>query len=405
MRRKSVISVSSIILSLTLLFTGCSSSDDTAKEASSKPKEIVIGNIGAMTGSSATLGKAQSQGVDLAVKEINADGGILGAKVKVVSRDDGADPTKSKTFVEELVDKEKVDFMVGPTNSTPAAASMAYLQQNKIVSILPIATSTQLINPNNPYAFRLIASNAIQAEAIVKLAVEEKYKKIVLVADTSALGTDGMSVMKESMKKYGVTPAATVTYKADDADMTPVAEKIKDAKADVALFWTLGADGAKIVRSLERIDYINDLDIIGYTGLVMPNFKELAGPGADKVTVVSAGSWALEPGKTELAPKYWEIYQKLIAEYGEKDKRDTSASIIASGYDAVYLLKWAIEKAGTTDSEKVKQVLETDIKEFDSIYANHYEFSKKSHEGFPVSDLVKSKMDDMAYGELYKKAE
>ncbi|MBU8919130.1 ABC transporter substrate-binding protein [Bacillus sp. FJAT-29953] len=406
MRRKSAVSMSSIILSLSLLFTGCSSTNDnTAKEASGKPKEIVIGNIGAMTGSSATLGVAQSQGVDLAVKEINANGGILGAKVKVVKRDDGADPTKSKTLVEELVDKEKVDFMVGPTNSTPAAASMAFLQQNKIISILPIATSTQLINPNNPYAFRLLPSNAIQAKAIVKIAVEEKAKKIALVADTSALGTDGMSVMEEAMKSHGVTPAVKVTYKADDADMTPVAQKIKDAKADVALFWTLGADGAKIVRALERIDYINDLDIIGYTGLNMPNFTELAGPGANKVKTVTAGSWALDTGKEELAPKYWKMYQKVVSEYGEKDKRDTSAGMIAQAYDAVYLLKWAIEKAGTTDSDKVKKVLETEIKDFDSVYVNKYAFTKESHEGFPVAELLKVKIGDMAYGEIFKKAD
>ncbi|MCM3766131.1 ABC transporter substrate-binding protein [Neobacillus niacini] len=406
MRRKSAVSLSSIILSMTLLFTGCSSANnDKAKEASSKPKEIVIGNIGAMTGSSAVLGRAQSQGVDLAVKEINENGGILGAKVKVVNRDDGADPTKSKTFMEELVDKEKVEYVVGPTNSTPAAASMAYLQQNKIISILPIATSTQLISPNNPYAFRLLPSNEIQAKAIVKIAVEEKFKRIALVADTSALGTDGMSVMEEAMKSHGVTPAAKVTYKADDSDMTPVAQKIKDAKADVALFWTLGADGAKIVRALERVDYIKDLEIIGYTGLNMPNFNELAGPGAEKVNTVTPGSWALDPGKTELTGKYWDMYQKVVSEYGEKAKRDTSASMIASGYDAVYLLKWAIEKAGTTDSDKVKAVLETDIKDFDSVYVKSYAFSKDSHEGFPVDELFKVKIGEMAYDEIYKKAD
>src|SRR6185312_3731942 len=127
MRKKLVIS---IFLSVLLLITACSNEE----ESSSSPSEIIIGNIGAMSGSSAVLGKSQTQGVDLAVKEINANGGIMGAQIKIVTRDDEADPTKSKTFVEELVDKEKANFLIGPTNSTPAAASMEYLQESKVIS-------------------------------------------------------------------------------------------------------------------------------------------------------------------------------------------------------------------------------------------------------------------------------
>lgn len=406
MRKKSITFFGPLLLSMILIFTGCSSNDgDTAKGVSSTPKEIVIGNIGAMSGASASLGKSQSQGVDLAVKEINENGGILGAQIKIITRDDEADPTKSKTLMQELIDKEKVNFVIGPTNSTPAAASMDYLQENKVISLLPIATGTQLINPNNPYAFRLLPSNAIQAEAIVKMAVEGNFKRIALVADSSALGADGMAVMEESMEKYGGTAAVKVTYKADDADMTPVAQKIKEANADVALFWTLGADGAKIVRALERIDYINNLEIIGYTGLIMPNFKELAGPGADKVTVVTMEHWSIAPDKTELAPKYWEIYQKIVSEYGAKENRDTGANLIVTGYDAIYLLKWAIEKAGTTDADEIKKVLERDIKEFDSVYVTNYDFSEESHEGFPVADITRAKIGEMEYGEIYRKAQ
>lgn len=391
--------ISSILLSVLLICTACGDKE----ESSSSPSEIIIGNIGAMSGSSAVNGKAQSQGIELAVKEINANGGIMGAQVKVVTRDDEADPTKSKTFMEELVDKENANFVIGPTNSTPAAASMAYLQENKVISMLPVATGTDLINKNNPYAFRIMPSNATQAKALVKIAVEEKYKKIALVADTSALGVDGIAVMENTLKEYGVEPAVKVTYKSDDPDMTPIAQKIKEANADVALFWTLGADGAKIVRSLERIDYIDKLKIIGYTGLAMPNFKELAGPGANQVSVVSMNNWAVDPNKTKLESKYWEMYQKIIKEYGEYGKRDTNPTTVTSGYEAVYLLKWAIEKVGTTDTDEVKKVLENNVEEFESVFVNQYAFSEESHEGFPLTELNLVKISEMFNGDLYIK--
>jgi len=396
MRKKLVIS---ILLSVLLLISACNNEE----EGSSSPSEIIIGNIGAMSGSSAVNGKAQTQGIELAVKEINENGGIMGAQVKVVTRDDEADPTKSKTFMEELVDKENTNFVIGPTNSTPAAASMAYLQENKVISMLPVATGTDLINKNNPYAFRIMPSNATQAKALVKIAVEGKYKKIALVADTSALGVDGIAVMEETLKEYGVEPAVKVTYKSDDPDMTPIAQKIKEANADVALFWTLGADGAKIVRSLERIDYIDNLKIIGYTGLAMPNFKELAGPGANQVSVVSMNNWAVDPNKTELEPKYWEMYQKIIKEYGEYGKRDTNPTTVTSGYEAVYLLKWAIEKSGSTNTDEVKKVLENNVEEFESVFVNQYDFSEESHEGFPLAELNLVKISEMFNSDLYIK--
>ena len=370
--------VLAVLLSVVLLIAACGKE----AESSSSPKEIIIGNIGAMSGTSAVNGKAQSQGIELAVKEINANGGILGAQVKIITRDDEADPTKSKTFMEEIVDKEKARFVIGPTNSTPAAASMAYLQENKVISMIPVATGTDLISKNNPYAFRIMPSNEIQAKALVKLAVEGNYKKIALVADTSALGVDGIAVMEKTLKEYGVEPAVKVTYKSDDPDMTPIAQKIKESNADVALFWTLGADGAKIVRSLERIDYIDNLQIIGYTGLAMPNFKELAGPGANNVSVVSFNNWAVDPNQTELETKYWEMYQKINGEYGEYGKRDTNPTTITSGYEAVYLLKWAIEKAGTTDTDEVKKVLENNAGEFESIFVDEYAFSEEFTRGF-----------------------
>lgn len=396
MRRNIVLS---LLLSVLLILAACGKE----AESSSSPKEIVIGNIGAMSGTSAVNGKAQTQGIEIAVKEINANGGILGAQVKIVTRDDEADPTKSKTFMEEIVDKEKAKFVIGPTNSTPAAASMAYLQENKVISMIPVATGTDLISKNNPYAFRIMPSNEIQAKALVKIAVEGKYKRIALVADTSALGVDGIAVMEKTLKEYGVEPAAKVTYKSDDPDMTPIAQKIKEANADVALFWTLGADGAKIVRSLERIDYIDKLQIIGYTGLAMPNFRELAGPGANNVAVVSMNNWAVEPNQTELEPKYWEMYQKIIDTYGEYGKRDTNPTTVTSGYEAVYLLKWAIEKAGTTDTDEVKKVLENHASEFESVFVNEYAFSEDSHEGFPLEELIMVKISEMYNGDLYIK--
>jgi branched-chain amino acid transport system substrate-binding protein len=362
--------------------------------AAASGKPIKIGSVGAMSGSSASNGAAQKQGVDLAVKEINAAGGILGRAVEVIYRDDEGDPTKSKTAAEELIYKEQVDFIVGPTNSTCAAAAHPSLTENKIPNILAIATGDTLIDPKKfPYAFRIQLPNGMQAEALVRIVSKQNYKNIALVGDTSALGVDGIAAMKRWCAELGVNPVATITYKADDADMTPVANSLKNAKADCALFWTLGADAAKIVRALERIDYIDNLDIYGYTGIAMTNFPDLAGPGAAKCASLSYLTWSVEPGANRLTgQRYQNLYEKINAAYGPygvgSGTRSTATANVAGSYDAVMMFKWAAEKAGSTDPDAIKKVFETNIAEYEPFFAGGYSYGPDDHEGFSAEEIV-----------------
>ena len=106
MKKKSTISLLAMLSVISIILSGCGNTGTKGNtNETSAPKEIVIGNIGAMSGPSASLGKAQSQGVDLAVKEINANGGILGAQIKIVKRDDEADPTLSLIHISEPRDR------------------------------------------------------------------------------------------------------------------------------------------------------------------------------------------------------------------------------------------------------------------------------------------------------------
>ena len=367
-------------------------------------KPIVIGVLGAMSGSSASLGKAQQQGVELAIAKINAAGGILGREVKAVYRDDEANPTKSLTAAQELVDKEGINFLVGTTNSTPAATVFPFLQENKIVSVTCVATSNTIIDAAKyPYAFRIMVPNGLQANALVLIAKQRAFKKIALVADTSALGVDGLAAMVANCAKYGITPVAKVTYKSDDADMSSVAQSLKNSGADCALFWTLGADGARIVKALERVGYINNLNIYGYTGIVMTNFNELAGPGASRCASLGYNDWAVADSKSKLQGRFLDLYNAIIAAYGVygTGKRDTNPSTVASAYDCVMLLKWAIETAGKTDPDAVKSVIETQGSKYQGNFGDTYKFSATDHDGFRAEDIVPVDIVEKVNGDLF----
>jgi branched-chain amino acid transport system substrate-binding protein len=392
MKRKGLIS--SILALATVLSLG----------AAPASKPIVIGVLGAMSGSSASLGKAQQQGVDMAIAKINAAGGILGQQVKAVYRDDEANPTKSLTAAQELVDKEGINFLVGTTNSTPAATVFPFLQENKIVSVTCVASSNSIIDSVKfPYAFRIMIPNGLQADALVLNAKTRAYKKIALVADTSALGVDGLAAMDTYCAKYGVTPIAKVTYKSDDADMSSVAQSLKNSGADCALFWTLGADGARIVKALERVGYINSIRIYGYTGIVMTNFNELAGPGAAKCASLGIKDWAVADSKSKLQGRFLDLYNKIVATYGVygTGKRDTNPSTVASAYDCVMLLKWAIETAGKTDPDAVKAAIESQGAKYLGNFGGTYKFSATDHDGFRPEDCVPVDIVEKVNGDLF----
>ncbi|EHQ89403.1 ABC transporter substrate-binding protein [Desulfosporosinus youngiae] len=387
---------------LALLLTACNKPAAQESKQESK-KEIVIGAVGAMSGPSATLGNGTKNGMELAIKEINANGGIMGMTVRAVYRDDEADPTKAKSYIEEELLKEHADFIIGPSNSTSVAATEAFINQNKKVQILNIATASALIDANQyPYTFRIMLPNNMQAEALVKLALAKGYQKIALVQDTSALGAGGLADMKKYLTEAGKQSVAEVSYTPNATDMTPVAQKIKDSGADCALFWTLGADGAKIVKALERVNYIDNLEILGYTGISLPNFQELAGPGATKCSTIGIAAWAPPRSDAKFDDTRQKLYEKIVAEYGPygPGKRDINPSTIATGYDAVMLLKAAIEKAQSVDSDKVKEALESGD-QFKGYYANNYAFSKTNHDGVNVDEIVQLEIStDKFMGEL-----
>jgi branched-chain amino acid transport system substrate-binding protein len=409
-KNQPIIAVLAILLMMALVLGGCASNkSETGEKAGG---EVVLGYVGPMTGPSATMGIATKQGADMAIEEINKAGGIMGKTIKFVTRDDEADPTKSKTAVQEMIDKEKVQMMIGQPNSTSVAASEDYVNQNKIIQILNIATNTSLVNAEKyPYTFRTFFPSPIQAEALVNIAKEADFQKIVLLGDTTALGNDGIASLQAACKAAGITPVEAITYKSGDADMTPVAEKIKKAGADCILAWTLGADGAKIVSALSRIGYMDKLIFLGYTGVSLPNFRELAGSGIDRCYTIY-GSWSVDKaaGATQLDDARQALYDKIVAKYGKygPGARTTTSPMIVSGYDVVYLYKWAVETAGSFDPDKVKATLENKISEYPLKIgtADTYRFSPTNHEAISGKDLVPVLLDpmlttDKIFGDIY----
>ena len=359
---------------------------------------IKIGFVGALTGPSATMGQANMQGAQMAIDEINAAGGVNGIKLELVTRDDEADPTKNFTYVEELIYKEGVHMLIGAPNSACAAASMETVTENKIPTFLATATSSAIVDPvKYPYTFRVTGTNDIQAEALVKMAVDGGYESVVVVGDTTALGIDGFASTEKYAEQYGLEVVEYISYTAGDADLSAVANSIKNADADLVLSWMLFGDAAKVIRSLDRVGYMDSCEIIGYTGTYSHEFTALLeGIDMSNISYLNYTPWTIGAGEDRLSGKTAVSYAKFSETYGEYtvdgSGRTSGYGDAIRAYEAVYLYCAMVEKAGSIEGDAVKTALETYGKDYETVgfeWVGGYAFTAEDHEGYSADMMCR----------------
>ncbi|HEX4326696.1 MAG TPA: ABC transporter substrate-binding protein [Burkholderiales bacterium] len=211
---------------------------------------IRIGEINSYKAQPAFL-DPYKKGMDLAVEEVNAAGGVLGRKIEVISRDDGASPGDAVRAAEELVSREKVDVIAGGFLSNIGLALTDFAKQKKIFFLASEPLTDKIVWQNgNKYTFRLRPSTYMQVAMLVPEAAKLKKKRWALVYPNYEYGQSAAATFKEQLKKL----QPDVEFVADQAsplgriDAGAVTQAIADAKPDAIFNVTFGGDLAKFVR-------------------------------------------------------------------------------------------------------------------------------------------------------------
>ncbi|MDE6349867.1 MAG: ABC transporter substrate-binding protein, partial [Treponemataceae bacterium] len=318
-----------------LVMAGCSKSGGNT---------IKIGSIGPLSGAVAVYGVECKNGIDLAVAEINAAGGVNGQLLEVIAEDDEGNPEKSVSAYKKLVTKDGVTFVIGSLTSGCTQAITQSAQAQKIIQIAPAATAMAITDAGN-YIFRTCFIDPFQGT------VGGKFAGDVLGANTAAvlydIGNDYSVGLKDNFivefERLGGRVIAQESYNTGDKDFNAQITKIKNVNADVI--------------------YLPD-----YYGTVALIAKQLRAQGIDK-PIVGADGWdgLTENAGEEVLNGYYsnhyatdsdsEAVQRFVAAFEEKFGKKPN-SFAALGYDSVYLLKDAILNAGTTETAAVRDALE-----------------------------------------------
>lgn len=352
-------------------------------------QDIKLGYNGDLSASpSAQSGHAAVLGMQAAIDDLNAAGGVLGRKFTLVTRDDQSQPPKSIQNMSDLIDNEKVVAVFGPTNSGNAMAWKHIPNQKKVPVIGNVGSGTDITKPMSPgadnYMFRVSMVDRDQIGALMAYVKKNPASKTVgLMAETTGYGQGGLKDMQEIAELQGIKVAATERFAVGDTDMTSQLNKMKAAGVDTVVVWAQGTPIAQLVRSMEKINYFP---------------LTLSSWAADNITFYDAAGKALADKPIfmrTVSESKTPVQQKLYDRIGGKLKAPSSFSFALHGYDSVQLLAAAMKQAGTTDGPAVKSALE-DLKAPVQGVLKTYQkpFTKTRHEALTASDFVWIKWKD-----------
>lgn len=317
------------------------SASGTAAGASGKAV-FKIGGIGPVSGSAAAYGTAVKNGTELAIKEINAAGGINGYQLEYNFQDDENDPEKSVNAYNSLKDWG-MQVLVGTVTSKPCIAVEAETEADHLFMITPSGSAVQCIS--GPNAFRVCFSDPDQGKASAQYIAKKKIAtKIAIIYDSSSEYSDGIreSFVSEAGSQ-GLDVVASEAFTADNnTDFSVQLNKAKEAGAQLVFLPIYYQEASVILKQASDMDFKPIFfGCDGMDGILdVQNFDKSLAEGLMLLTPFSVD----EPGSQDFVKAY-------NAAYGIEPLQ-----FAAGGYDAVYALKAAMEKAGTTPEMSVSDI-------------------------------------------------
>ncbi|HZY20861.1 MAG TPA: ABC transporter substrate-binding protein [Beijerinckiaceae bacterium] len=353
---------------------------------------IKIGLVTALSGQSARAGEALTRGLTIAIDEVNAKGGVLGRKVELVRRDDEANPAKGVIAARELVQREKVAVLIGGLDTPVALAIVPFANEQKVPFIDPWAAGTGITvnGAKDNYVFRVSARDDLVDRAIVNYAIKNhSVKKPGLILVNNPWGESNEKGLTAALKEANIQPAGIEKFEGNDVDVVPQLARLKQAGADVLFLVGNVGPSAQVVKSLDRMGW--KVPIVSHWGPAGGRFTELAGPSAREVVFIQTYSFF---GK--LSPVGERVLTALKAKYPDvKGPGDVTPAVgVANAYDALHLAALAIEKAGSTKGEAIRDAMYRIDRHEGLIKTYDKPFSPANHEAVGENDYIWTRFED-----------
>ena len=337
MRGKWIIGIGVLFISFVLVF-------GTSLAAEKKP--IKLGVVFIMSGKMGGYGKHGTQAIQLAMDEINGQGGILGRKVVAIFQDDELKVDKGVQITKKFIAQDKVDFIIGPTSSGVALAMADIVEKEKKILVLTQSATNSLTDAKfNRYIFSTLSNAMMHSRAGAYLMAGKPYKRWMCIGPGYSYGYESWNSFKDKLKELrpDMEIVSELWPKLTEPDYTPFIQKIVEAKPDAVWSPLWGMDAVTFIKQALPLGVFDKIKFAFPDGAALETLIPL-GKDMPNGIFVATRYFFLTPD-SPMNRRFVKIYQERFKEYPDYMAEET--------YAGVYFLKAAIERAGSTDTEKV----------------------------------------------------
>ena len=310
-----------------------------------------VGGIFSVTGPTSFLGDPEKKSLEMAIDEINAQGGIDGVKIEAVIRDDEGLPDKAVLGADQLITSEKVLTVLGPS-LTQTTLPLVPLAEKEKVLLISCAAGIEITEPVKPWVFKTAQNDVLAVAAIYKQMKKKNIKKIGIITVENSFGESGKKQLQAQAAQFGIEVVQAESFGGKDTDMTAQLTKIRSAQPDAIVCWGTNPGPAVIARNIQQMNI--KVPLYQSHGVASPKFIELAGDAAEGV-ILPTGKILVAKQLPDSDPQK-AVLLRYIEEYEKRFKTPVSG-FGGYAYDAMNLLAKALKGTGG-DPQKIRDNLE-----------------------------------------------
>ncbi len=329
---------------LALSFSACKKKESTETSAASS-STILIGEVGSLTGSEATFGISTHNGIDLALKQINAAGGIGGKQVQVVTIDNQSKNDETALATSKLITQNHVVAVLGEVASSRSLVMAPIAQQNQVPMISPSSTNPKVTQVGD-YIFRTSFIDPFQGEVMARFASENlKAKKLAILKDVKSDYSMGLSqFFIEQLKKSGGEIVIEQSYAAGDLDFKSQLTAIRAKSPDAIFVPGYYTEVGLVARQARELGM--KMPLLGGDGWDSPKLYEIGGKAIEN------SYFSNHYSHEDQSPRVQEFVKNYKAAYGA-----TPDGLAAMGFDAMMVLAEALKKTPDLDHKKLRDAI------------------------------------------------
>jgi branched-chain amino acid transport system substrate-binding protein len=348
--------------------------------SAAKAENIKVGAILAVTGGASFLGGPEARTLEMMVEEINAKGGINGNKIDLIIKDSGANPEKAISFAKQLIEEDKVFAIIGPSTSGETMKIKNIAEEAKMI-LLSCAAVEVIVNPVAKYVFKTPQKGSHAVQKIYGTMKDMGISKIAVLTGNTGFGNAGKGQLEKIAPEFGIEILASEVYDKKSTDLSAVVAKLMaDKNIQAVVNWSIVPAQGILAKNMRQAGW--DVPLFQSHGFGNIKYVEAGGAAAEGI-IFPAGRLLVAEDLSDDNPQK-ALLIKYKNDYEAKYPDDKVSTFGGHAYDALTILKTAIEKVGT-DKEKVRDAIEN-LKGVAGT-AGVFNFSPEDHNGLDINSF------------------